>query len=107
VDQSRIIECYEHALDLTKRMHEAASKGDWDGLVQLEIDRGRVIDELKGIAVGPCADDELATRMGEIIAAIMSRDDQIKMLTQDWMHELRDILGSASAQRLLNRTYTP
>ena len=34
-------------------------------------------------------------------------DEQIQLLTQDWMHELREVLGSISTEQRLNRTYGP
>ncbi len=98
---------YQHALDLTGQMLDAARNSDWDRLVRVERERGRLLDHLRDHDLGAPASHEAALRRREIIEIIMSRDEQIKTLTRDWMHELRDILSSATAQRLLNRTYNP
>jgi hypothetical protein len=38
---------------------------------------------------------------------ILRHDEQVQLLTQDWMHELREILGSVSQEHRLHRTYGP
>ncbi len=98
---------YQRALELTEQMLDAAQKNDWDRLVQVEHQRGRLLDHLRDDNMASPLGHEAALRRREIIEAIMSRDEQIRTLTHDWMHELRDILSSATAQRLLNRTYHP
>ncbi len=100
-----LIDCYTHALGLTEQMLDAAQKGDWDRLVKVEIERGRLMDHLRDTDCDPPAANAALIQQREIIESILAQDQQIKMLTQDWMHELRDILGSSTAQRLLNRTY--
>ena len=35
----------------------------------------------------------------------MQCDEQIEILTQDWMRELREVLGSINAEQKLSRTY--
>lgn len=96
---------YEEALALTERMLDAARKAEWDQLVKLEISRGRLLDELRESNQGPPESHEAGVQRRVLIEAILEHDRDIKLLTQDWMHELRDILGSATAQRLLNRAY--
>ncbi len=41
-----------------------------------------------------------------LIQAIMGRDDEIRMLTQDWMRELREILASVNTEQRLSKTYS-
>ncbi|MFN0317459.1 MAG: flagellar protein FliT [Burkholderiales bacterium] len=98
---------YQRALDLTEQMLDAAQKADWDRLVQVERVRGRLLDHLRDNDQATLPTHEVALKRRDIIQSILARDEQIKTLTHDWMHELRDILSSATAQRLLNRTYNP
>lgn len=98
-------DAYAQALALTDQMLDAARKSEWDRLVQLEIVRGRILDEIREANQGPPTSYESGLERRALIEAILERDQKIKLLTQDWMHELRDILGSATAQRLLNKTY--
>ncbi len=100
-----VLQCYERALELTRAMLEAAQKSEWDGLVQAERERTIVIDRIKELDPDPSRDVTLRERKRDIIVAIMDKDEQIQLLTQDWMHELREVLGSISTEQRLNRTY--
>ena len=101
-----VLAAYEHALSLTRDMLQFARNGDWDNLVKLESDRTRVIDELRVHDASPSRDSS-AGRKREIITEILKLDEEIQVLSQDWMHELRDILGSVSTEQRLSRTYGP
>lgn len=102
---SEHIDAYSQALALTDQMLDAARNSEWDRLVQLEIARGRLLDQIREANQGPPTSHEAGLQRRELIESILAKDEKIKLLTQDWMHELRDILGSATAQRLLNKTY--
>jgi len=99
-----VLAAYEHALSLTRDMLQFARNGDWDNLVKLESDRTRVIDELRAHDAPPIGNAS-AQRKREIITQILKLDEEIQVLSQDWMHELRDILGSVSTEQRLSRTY--
>ena len=100
-----VLQCYERVLGLTRAMLEAAQKSAWDALVQAERERTVIIDRIKELDPDPGRDATLRERKREIIVAIMHADEQIQLLTQDWMHELREVLGSVSAEQRLNRAY--
>ena len=51
------------------------------------------------------AGPELRARKRELIESIMRRDTEVRALTEDWMHELRDILASANNSQRLSKTY--
>jgi hypothetical protein len=107
VEQPSVLECYERALECTRAMHAAAQKGDWDALVQHEKERAVLIDRLGREDADPAGEPASRNRKRELIAAMLQLDQQIQLLTQDWMHELREVLGSISAEQRLNRTYGP
>jgi hypothetical protein len=102
-----LISAYERALELSRAMLEAARKSDWDQLVAFERERGRVVDDIRLGDPDPGRDLATRGRKRELILAIMQCDEQITLLTQDWMHELRDVLASVSAEQRLSRTYGP
>ncbi|MCC7549323.1 MAG: flagellar protein FliT [Burkholderiales bacterium] len=99
-----MLAAYEHALSLTRDMLTFARNGDWDNLVKFESDRSRVIDDLRTHDPSP-ARDGTASRKRDIVAQILKMDEEIQLLSQDWMHELRDILNSVSTEQRLSRTY--
>jgi len=102
-----VLECYERALECTRAMHTAAQKGDWDALVQHENERAVLVHRLEREDADPAGDVASRNRKRELIGAMLQLDQQIQLLTQDWMHELREVLGSISAEQRLNRTYGP
>lgn len=102
-----VLQCYEQALEATRAMLEAAQKGDWDTLVQRERERSVLVDRLRLEDPDPGSDASSRKRKRELVETMLRLDEQIQLLTQDWMHELREVLGSISAEQRLNRTYGP
>ena len=98
---------YQKALELTRAMLEAAQKSDWDRLVVLEKERATLIDQLRLLDIDPGRDLPARDRKRALIRDIVQCDEQIQMLTQDWMRELREVLGSIRTEQRLSRTYEP
>ncbi len=100
-----IMRCYERALELTRSMLEAAQKSDWERLVGVERERTTLIDRLRDLDRVPTRDAHDRGRKRDLLREIMQFDEQIEILTRDWMRELREVLGSISAEHRLSRTY--
>jgi flagellar protein FliT len=101
VDSAAVLALYEQVLERTREMLDAAREGDWDGLVQREHERALLVERLKEHDPDPARDAATLERKREILMEIFRADEQIQTLTQDWMHELRDVLGSlGTLQRL-------
>ena len=96
---------YEKAVELTRNMLEAAQKSEWDRLVVLERERATLIDQLRDLDREPPRDVRERDRKRTLLREIMEFDAQIEILTQDWMRELREVLGSINAEQRLSRTY--
>jgi len=96
---------YEKAVELTRNMLEAAQKSEWDRLVVLERERATLIDQLRNVDREPPRDERERDRKRTLLREIMEFDAQIEILTQDWMRELREVLGSINAEQRLSRTY--
>jgi len=99
VDPQAVLELYERVLALTRDMLEAARRSDWDGLVQRERERAGMVDQLKALDPDPGRDGATRDRKHAIILDILKCDEQIQVLSQDWMHELREVLGSISTEQ--------
>ena len=102
----RVVNAWQEVLALTERMLDAARKSDWDGLVGLEQQRGRLIDDIGRLEKDAATARTHRDRKRALIQAIMGRDDEIRMLTQDWMRELREILASVNTEQRLSKTYS-
>jgi flagellar protein FliT len=102
-----VLPAYERALELTRGMLDAAQKGDWDRLVELEKERSVHVDRIRDLDPDPSREESARERKREIVLAMLQTDERIQVLTQDWMHELREVLSSISAEQRLARTYGP
>jgi flagellar protein FliT len=107
VDPQAVLALYERVLALTRDMLEAARRSDWDGLVQRERERAGLMDQIKSHDPDPSRAAATRERKRAIIIDILKADEQIQVLSQDWMHELREVLGSISTEQRLTRTYGP
>lgn len=100
-----VVEAYTEALAITRKMLEAAQAGEWEALVELEQSREKIVTELIAVEGSVAGSAELRGKKRELIQAIMSCDEEIRVLTQDWMRELRHILVSVNNTEKLNKTY--
>jgi hypothetical protein len=96
---------YHKALELTRSMLDAAQKSEWERMVVLEKERAALIDQLRLQDVDPNRDIGVRDRKRELIRDIVQCDEQIQILTRDWMRELREVLGSIRTEQKLSRTY--
>jgi hypothetical protein len=104
-DDARIIESYDAVLSLTRGMLDAARMSRWEELVDLEKQRSLMINAISLMDPGNSLHSSLHDHKRELIGAVMRLDVEIRMLTQDWMRELRTIVTSVGAQQRLQSTY--
>jgi flagellar protein FliT len=104
VESQGVLSAYERALELTRGMLDAARKGDWDRLVAQEKERSIYVERIKMLDPDPMRDAKSRERKREIITEMLRGDEQIQALTQDWMHELREVLGNINALQRASRT---
>lgn len=107
MDNYKIIAIYEALLVTTGKMLQAAREGDWDRLVLLEQHCRELTDTLVSGNASQMLDARLRQRKTEIIRRVLADDAEIRNLTQPWMAQLQDILGSANREHKLLRAYRP
>jgi hypothetical protein len=99
---SRVISDYESLALLTREMHEAAVREDWDGLVAIEQRRSDLVERMKSADAVPLPDEASRRRKDEIISAVLEADKEIRRRVEDWLGQLRqDMQSNRQAQRLL------
>ena len=104
MDARAALNQYLRAQETTRAMLEAARNGDWEGLVNLEIERRATLDSLFEIAVN-FRDAGLQEEKDACIRDMLKLDDQIRALTEAWMAEMRETLASVQSQRKLTQAY--
>lgn len=106
MNPDELLDLYRQALDLTQRMLTAARASDWDALVRLEVERDRLIEEVRRHDLDTPRSARLREQKRELLERIIAQDEEIRTLTQDWMRELRDILSNVNNVQRLSKTYT-
>jgi flagellar protein FliT len=100
-----ILAIYENLWLLTQKMLNAAQNGDWDALIQGELERNAWVERLKAQTEKAITNSVEQQKTGEIIRKILAADGEIKTLTEAWKGELQEILGSIGTEKKLNKAY--
>ena len=98
-------QAYENALQVTERMLVCARSAQWDQLVALEKERAILMAGIGRADPDPGRDGTTRDRKRAILERMIVCDEEVAVLTQDWMGELRQILSSVDTQQKLERTY--
>lgn len=104
MDSTQIIATYENMLAVSGQMLAAARSSDWDRLVDLEK-HCRALAERLAAGEAPRLTGQLRQRKVEIIRRMLADDAEIRNLTQPWLAQLQQFLGSAGQERKLRRAY--
>lgn len=91
-----ILSTYESLSELTGTMLNAASKGEWDHLAELEIRCKGHIDSLMQAAPVALNATEQYAKVA-IIREILQNDAKIRALTEPRLHELQQRLAMTRA----------
>jgi flagellar protein FliT len=86
-------------------MLHAAQNGDWDALIESELKRKALVEGMMHENESSLMDTVEQQRIGETIRKILAADSEIKSLTQTWMGELQEILGSIGTEKKLSKAY--
>ncbi len=101
---SLVIENYQHLSTLTDLMREAAASGEWDSLVALEKRCAKEIAAFKPRDVAPVNEDERKQKAA-LIKKILADDKAIRERTEQWMHQLQQIMQNTRTEQRLQQTY--
>jgi flagellar protein FliT len=101
---SFITEHYQRLSDITGKMRDAASAGEWDDLIALEKRCAHEVAAIKPGEVVPTGEVERKLKVS-LIQKILSDDKAIRERTEPWMRQLEQIMQSARSEQRLQQTY--
>ncbi|HUW50196.1 MAG TPA: flagellar protein FliT [Sulfuricella sp.] len=105
MDSEQLLGRYAEMLSLTRRMLEHVRAEQWGQLVELEKIRASITHDLiKSENEGLWTGSELEKK-GNLIRSILEADAEIKKLTEGWMGELQEMMGSIGNEKKLNKAY--
>lgn len=107
-DHQAVLTLLEQALATSKRMQELAEAGDWDALVECEIQRRGLISALRALEQqSPLvpAEDPLREEILGRMQAILETDRITGELVRVWMSQLSTNLGEIDMARKVGAAY--
>ena len=106
MDSKAILVLYDKVSALTGLMVQAAEKGDWDALAELELQSSPYLDTLQvNDHNNDLTDDEIEHKM-QLIQKILDDNQHIRELTESGMKELSSMINSSEKARQVNRAYS-
>jgi flagellar protein FliT len=104
IPNSQVISTYEAILEVTGQMLHAAQSHDWERLIDFEAECRSLIEVLQLTDKQPLADG-YQVRKADIIRKVLADDAEIRNLTQPWLAQLGQLLGSIDNTKKLKQSY--
>lgn len=96
-----VIENYEFLSSLTAQMREAATRGDWDKLAELEKQCSQRAETMQAQDASTPLNESARLRKVALIRKILADDAEIRNYTDPWMAQLQhSIQGAGQVHRL-------
>lgn len=105
MNSAELLKQYDAIWRLTQKMLGAANQGEWDQLIEFVQLRATLTDSLMKLDNEDLWGREELSQKAELIRKTLSSDEEIKKLTQAWMGELQEMLGSIGTEIKLQQTY--
>lgn len=102
---SQVIANYESLSALTEQMREAAVQGEWDRLIDLELQCRRHVAAMKEADASTALDEPSRQRKALLIKEILAHDADIRSRTVAWMGQLQRIMQSNRQEQKLHQAY--
>lgn len=102
---SRVIANYESLAALTAQMCEAAACGEWERLIDLELQRRQHVAVMKQADASVALDESSRQRKARLIEKILAYDSDIRSRTVAWMGQLQGIMKSNRQEQKLQQAY--
>jgi len=100
-----VIRNYESLSTLTAQMRDAAERGEWDHLIDLERQCRTQVEILKRADAAASLDEAARQRKASRIKDILEHDADIRSCTVTWMGQLQRIMQSNRQEQRLQRAY--
>lgn len=101
---SSVIENYQHLSEITGQMRTAATRGEWDQLVELEQKCSQHVESMKELDLAPVT-ESIRLQKVALIHQILADDAAIRDKTLPWMAQLQRIMQSARSEQRIKQAY--
>lgn len=100
-----VIDNYQHLSNITSQMREAAARGEWDQLVELENQCSQFVEKLKQHDLAP-VDEGIRLQKVALITKILADDAAIRDQTLPWMAQLQRNMQSSRREQRVRQAYS-
>lgn len=100
-----VIEKYQSLAALTSKMRDAAARGEWDELAELEEHSRETVAEMKRLDLTPIDENTRLSKVA-LIKKILADDAAIRSQTEPWMAQLQRIMSNARSENRLLKAYS-
>jgi len=100
-----VLSVYAAMADLTEQMVQAASRSDWDALVQLEQRCAAHVQALREQEPQQPMEGADRERKIEFIRQMLNADRKIRDLTMPWMARLSQLINATGTERRVLNAY--
>jgi len=101
----QVIANYESLSALTAQMREAATRGEWDQLIDLEQQCRQHVNAMKQADASVKLDEPSRQHKVRLIKKILEHDAEIRNRTETWMEQLQRIMQSNRQEQRLQQAY--
>jgi flagellar protein FliT len=102
---SQVIANYESLSALTRQMRRAAAHEEWDQLINIEQQRGKLVAAMKPLDAEAKLDEAARQRKNQLITKVLADDAEIRSLAQAWMGQLQLSMQSNLQELRLLKEY--
>jgi flagellar protein FliT len=102
-----LLEVYDQLSQVTGSMLSAARAADWDRLISLEQDCSALVARLSSLERDAPLPEPLRSRKASLIRKVLGDDAAIRDITEPWLAQLGEMLGTHRRSRRLLDSYGP
>lgn len=106
-DTEKLLHTYDRLSRTTGCMLNAAQRGDWEGLVNLERDCADLVAQLSALENDESLPHALRARKQALIRKVLADDAAIRNITEPWVQQLETMLSANRREQQLLKTYGP
>jgi phage terminase large subunit-like protein len=102
---TRAIENYEALSALTRELREAAARGEWDQLQEIQLKRSALFDSMVPVDSAATLDQTARQRKDELIQQVLADEAEIRELVHSHLAQLQTALQDSRQELRLLKEY--
>ena len=89
---ARAIENYETLSTLTRELREAAARGEWDRLTEIQQQRTALVESMAALDSSTCLGELALRRKNELIEQVLADEAETRERVKTWMAQMESEL---------------